>query len=150
MSRTVLINCSPKKRLSVSGFIAKCAGGMIRGEKVYADVRTPADHEAALQALDEHPDIPRAEENLSHIKQGETEINDLHVVATRDNLIQYLIIPGCHDCHARKAGICRFSDGQAVDIITAAAEKAGQPGKYTGRVVYQYGKYPLLHNYSLI
>lgn len=52
MSRTVLINCSPKKRLSVSGFIAKCAGGMIRGEKVYADVRTPADHEAALQALE--------------------------------------------------------------------------------------------------
>ena len=41
--------------------------------------------------LDDHPNIPLAEENLSHIKHGDTEISDLHVVATRDSLIQYLI-----------------------------------------------------------
>ncbi|MBR5109295.1 MAG: sugar transferase [Clostridia bacterium] len=41
--------------------------------------------------LDDVPNIPLAEECLSHIKYGDTEINDLHVVTTRDNLIQYLV-----------------------------------------------------------
>ena len=30
MEKTVLINCSPKKKLSVSGFIMRCAALMIR------------------------------------------------------------------------------------------------------------------------
>lgn len=51
MERTVLINCSPKKRLSVSGFIMRCAGLMIRGKKEYLHLRTPADYESILQAL---------------------------------------------------------------------------------------------------
>ena len=51
MEKTVMINCSPKKKLSVSGFIMKCAGLMIRGEKEYMQLRTPADREKILQAL---------------------------------------------------------------------------------------------------
>ena len=51
MEKTVLINCSPKKNLSVSGFIMRCAGLMIRGEKEYLHLRTPADRKAILEAL---------------------------------------------------------------------------------------------------
>ena len=51
MEKTVLINCSPKKKLSVSGFIMRCAGLMIRGEKEYLHLRTPADRKRILQAL---------------------------------------------------------------------------------------------------
>ena len=49
--KTVLINCSPKKRLSVSGFIMRCLGFMLRGEKAYLHLRTPADRKAILNAL---------------------------------------------------------------------------------------------------
>ena len=52
MEKTVLINCSPKKKLSVSGFIMKCAGLMIRGKKEYLHLRTPGDYPAILQALE--------------------------------------------------------------------------------------------------
>ena len=51
MEKTVLINCSPKKNLSVSGFIMKCAGLMIRGKKEYLRLRTPKDYPAILEAL---------------------------------------------------------------------------------------------------
>lgn len=51
MEKTVLINCSPKKKLSVSGFIMKCEGLMIRGEKEYFQLRTPADRKPILNAL---------------------------------------------------------------------------------------------------
>ena len=51
MEKTVFINCSPKKRLSVSGFLMKCAGLMIRGEKEYFQLRTPADRKPLLNAL---------------------------------------------------------------------------------------------------
>ena len=51
MEKTVLINCSPKRKLSVSGFIMRCAGLMIRGKKEYLHLRTPADHAAILEAL---------------------------------------------------------------------------------------------------
>lgn len=51
MGKTVLINCSPKKRLSVSGFIMRCAGLMIRGKKEYLHLRTPADRPAILKSL---------------------------------------------------------------------------------------------------
>ena len=51
MEKTVLINCSPKKKLSASGFIMKCAGLMIRGEKEYFRLRTPSDRPLVLEAL---------------------------------------------------------------------------------------------------
>jgi len=51
MEKTVLVNCSPKKRLSVSGFLMKCAGVMLRGKKEYLHLRTPADRKAILHAL---------------------------------------------------------------------------------------------------
>ena len=51
MKKTVLINCSPKKKLSVSGFILKCAGLLIRGRKETLHLRTPADRPEILRAL---------------------------------------------------------------------------------------------------
>ena len=51
MEKTVLINCSPKRRLSASGFVMKCAGAMIRGKKEYLQLRTPADYQRILEAL---------------------------------------------------------------------------------------------------
>ena len=51
MEKTVLINCSPKRKLSVSGFLMRCAGVLIRGKKEYLHLRTPADHQAILQSL---------------------------------------------------------------------------------------------------
>lgn len=51
MEKTVLINCSPKRKLSVSGFLMKCTGVLIRGKKEYLHLRTPADRQAILQAL---------------------------------------------------------------------------------------------------
>ena len=51
MSGTVLINCSPKRRLSASGFLACCAAGLIHGEKRVLQLRTPADHPAILEAI---------------------------------------------------------------------------------------------------
>ena len=51
MEKTVLINCSPKRKLSVSGFLMRCAGVLIRGRKEYLHLRTPADHPAILEAL---------------------------------------------------------------------------------------------------
>ena len=51
MEKTVLINCSPKRKLSVSGFLMRCAGVLIRGKKEYFHLRTPADHQPILQAL---------------------------------------------------------------------------------------------------
>ena len=41
MEKTVLINCSPKRKLSVSGFLMRCAGILIRGGKEYLQIRTP-------------------------------------------------------------------------------------------------------------
>jgi len=51
MEKTVLINCSPKRKLSVSGFLMRCAGILIRGPREYLQLRTPADRPAILQAL---------------------------------------------------------------------------------------------------
>ena len=51
MEKTVLINCSPKKKLSVSGFLMKCAGLLIRGKKEFLHLRTPSDRRGILQAL---------------------------------------------------------------------------------------------------
>ena len=51
MEKTVLINCSPKRSLSVSGFLMRCAGLLIRGKKEYFHLRTPADYQPILQAL---------------------------------------------------------------------------------------------------
>ena len=51
MEKTVMINCSPKKKWSVSGFIMRCAGLMIRGRKEYLHLRTPDNRKGILQAL---------------------------------------------------------------------------------------------------
>ena len=51
MEKTVLINCSPKRKLSVSGFLMRCAGILIRGRKEYLQLRTPADRPVILRAL---------------------------------------------------------------------------------------------------
>ena len=51
MEKTILINCSPKRKLSVSGFLMKCAGILVRGKKEYHHLRTPADYPAILDAL---------------------------------------------------------------------------------------------------
>ena len=51
MEKTVLINCSPKLKLSVSGFLMKCAGVIIHGQKEYLHLRTPADYPTILRAL---------------------------------------------------------------------------------------------------
>lgn len=51
MEKTVLINCSPKRKLSVSGFLMRCAGILIRGPKEYLHLRTAADRQAILRAL---------------------------------------------------------------------------------------------------
>lgn len=51
MEKTVLINCSPKKKLSVSGFLMKCAGLLVRGKKEYLHLRTPSGNAEILQAL---------------------------------------------------------------------------------------------------
>ena len=51
MEKTVFINCSPKKKLSVSGFIMHCTGILIRGKKEYFQLRTPADRKTILDAL---------------------------------------------------------------------------------------------------
>ena len=49
--KTVLINCSPKQKLSVSGFIMKCTGLLIRGEKKTMQLRTPSDRKAILEEI---------------------------------------------------------------------------------------------------
>ena len=49
--RTVLINCSPKRRLSVSGFLMTCASLLIRGEKERYSLRNASDHQAILDAI---------------------------------------------------------------------------------------------------
>lgn len=49
--KTVLFNCSPKKNLSVSGFIMQCTGLMIHGDRVYTQLRTPADRKRALSEI---------------------------------------------------------------------------------------------------
>ena len=51
MGSTVLINCSPKRRMSASGFLARCAALLIGGEKKVFRLRTPSDHQLILQAL---------------------------------------------------------------------------------------------------
>ena len=51
--KTVLINCSPKKKMSVSGFLMKCVKLLIRGERVCLPLRVPADRERILRELKE-------------------------------------------------------------------------------------------------
>jgi len=51
MEKTVLINCSPKNKMSASGFIMRFAGLMVRGRKEYLHLRRPSDRPGILQAL---------------------------------------------------------------------------------------------------
>ena len=49
--KTVLIDCSPKKRLSASGFLAWFTGLFIKGERVREKLRTKRDHERILNTI---------------------------------------------------------------------------------------------------
>ena len=49
--KTVLINCSPKKRFCASSYFLFLQGLFIGGEKVHEKLRTPADHRRILEQL---------------------------------------------------------------------------------------------------
>ena len=50
--KTVFINCSPKKRLSASSWFLALSRLLTGGEKLSETLRTPADHERVLAALE--------------------------------------------------------------------------------------------------
>lgn len=49
--KTLFIDCSPKKKLSASGFIASVTGVFVLGKKKKLKLRTKADHENILREL---------------------------------------------------------------------------------------------------
>ena len=49
--RTVLIDCSPKRRLSASGFIADFTSVFVLGQKVREKLRTKADYQRVLDQV---------------------------------------------------------------------------------------------------
>ena len=49
--KTVFINCSPKKRLSASGFIAGFTGVFVRGKKLSEKLCTKGDYSRVLEAV---------------------------------------------------------------------------------------------------
>lgn len=49
--KTVLINCSPKKKLSVSSYFLTLENLMIKGQKVKEKLRNKSDHQRILQQL---------------------------------------------------------------------------------------------------
>ena len=49
--KTILINCSPKKRFCASAYFLFLQRLFVRGEKVSEQLRTPADHERILEQL---------------------------------------------------------------------------------------------------
>ena len=55
--KTVFINCSPKKRLSASGFISGFSGIFVRGKKIKEQIRTRADYERVLKSLSDADNV---------------------------------------------------------------------------------------------
>ena len=51
--KTVFIDCSPKKKLSASGFIMNLTDLFVKGAKKKVKLRTPADHERILNEISE-------------------------------------------------------------------------------------------------
>ena len=51
MMKTVLINGSPKKRLSVSSYLLGIVGLLVKGEVVKEQVRNSGDYERILNSL---------------------------------------------------------------------------------------------------
>ena len=49
--KTVFIDCSPKMRLSASGFIMRLTGLFVFGKKKKEKLRTPADHDRVLSEI---------------------------------------------------------------------------------------------------
>ena len=49
--KTVFIDCSPKKRLSASGFIAGFTAAFVAGKKKKEKLRTKADYGRVLEAV---------------------------------------------------------------------------------------------------
>ena len=50
--KTVFIDCSPKMRLSASGFIMRLTGLFVFGKKKKEKLRTPADHDRVLSEME--------------------------------------------------------------------------------------------------
>ena len=51
--KTIFIDCSPKRKLSASGFVASLTGVFVPGIKKKMKLRTKADHEAVLKELED-------------------------------------------------------------------------------------------------
>jgi len=51
--KTVFLDCSPKTKLSASGFVASMTGVFVSGNKKKMKLRTKADHEAVLKELED-------------------------------------------------------------------------------------------------
>lgn len=51
--KTIFIDCSPKRKLSASGFVACLTGVFVPGIKKKMKLRTKADHEAVLKELED-------------------------------------------------------------------------------------------------
>ncbi|MBR5232234.1 MAG: hypothetical protein IKW00_08350 [Clostridia bacterium] len=51
--KTIFVNCSPKKKMSVSGYLNTLAALGIKGEKVKEQVRNKGDHERVLSQIKE-------------------------------------------------------------------------------------------------
>ena len=51
--KTVFIDCSPKRKLSASGFVASMTSVFVPGTKKKMKLRTKADHEAILTELED-------------------------------------------------------------------------------------------------
>ena len=49
--KTIFIDCSPKKRLSASGFIAAMTKWFVFGKKVQCRLRTPKDYKMILDEI---------------------------------------------------------------------------------------------------
>ena len=55
--KTVLIDCSPKKRLSASGFIAGFTGLFVRGRKKHEKLRTKGEHKGLLDEISDADNV---------------------------------------------------------------------------------------------
>ena len=53
------------------------------------------------------------------------------------DLFEYMLIPTAHDGHSGNKRIGRHADCQAVNIVRSSRKKAGNSGKYAGRIIYQ-------------
>ena len=85
--KTVFIDCSPKKRLSASGFIADMTSIFVSGTKKRMKLRTKADYENILKELEDadeffidRPDLQalmeRVSDDLVRYESGDLILTD--------------------------------------------------------------------------